>query len=110
MPDTQKSDGLSTYCKPCRSAHARAWRYGLDPEDVERMIHAQGGLCAICPARLADGYCVDHDHACCPGVKTCGACVRGLLCQECNRLVGKLESNPERLTKMLGYMKGRHDA
>ena len=108
MPDEKRSDGLSTYCKPCRSAHARAWRYGLDPADVERMIRAQGGTCRLCPARLADGYCVDHNHECCPGIKTCGECVRGLLCQECNKLIGKLESDGERLTKMIAYLKESH--
>ena len=102
--DASHADGLSTYCKPCRSAHARAWRYGLEPTDVERMVSEQGGACAVCPARLADGYCIDHDHACCPGAKTCGKCLRGLLCQECNKLLGKIESDPNRLDRMLAYI------
>lgn len=104
VPDPSHSDGLSTYCKPCRSAHMRAWRYGLEPSDLERMIHDQGGDCRLCPASLADGYCVDHDHGCCPDVKTCGACVRGLLCHECNKLLGKIETNPDRLVRMLAYL------
>lgn len=45
---------------------------------------------------------VDHDHKCCPvpkinGVaayhKTCGKCVRGVLCDKCNGCVGLYERN-----------------
>lgn len=102
------SDKLATYCKACHSAYARESRYNLTAEDLMAMIHQQGGTCRLCPARLADGYCVDHNHECCPGTKTCGECVRGLLCQECNKLIGKLESDRERLTKMLAYLKESH--
>lgn len=44
---------------------------------------------------------VDHDHKCCPVkydekgrtgyFKTCGLCVRGVLCNKCNTAVGKYE-------------------
>jgi hypothetical protein len=34
---------------------------------------------------------VDHDHSCCENIPTCGKCVRGLLCGQCNRMVGALE-------------------
>lgn len=27
---------------------------------------------------------VDHDHKCCSGDKSCGKCVRGILCPGCN--------------------------
>lgn len=103
VPDPSHSDGLSTYCKACRSAHARAWRYGLTPDDLARMVHDQDGHCLACPTVLADGFCVDHDHACCPGQKTCGECVRGLLCEECNKLLGKIEQDPDRLARLLAY-------
>ena len=51
---------------------------GLSIEDYDRLLAAQGGVCAICGAapktRRLD---TDHDH------KT--GTVRGLLCHRCNR-------------------------
>ena len=36
---------------------------------------------------------VDHDHACCPeGGRSCGKCIRGLLCMECNKYLGFYEN------------------
>lgn len=59
--------------------------YQLSPEEYEKLLSSQDGVCAICKKspksrRLA----VDHDHSCCPGKSTCGECVRGLLCISCN--------------------------
>lgn len=35
---------------------------------------------------------VDHDHKCCPGRKSCGRCIRGLLCDSCNLDLGIIEN------------------
>lgn len=32
---------------------------------------------------------IDHDHKCCPGHRSCGSCVRGIVCRSCNLLYGK---------------------
>lgn len=60
--------------------------YGLDWDQYQEMIRVQGGRCAIC-RRKPKQFCVDHDHSCCPGEKSCGKCVRGLLCRPCNRML-----------------------
>ena len=64
----------------------KAWhtrkRYGLSIDDVVRMNHQQGGLCARCgrPPKVGKTLFIDHDH------KT--GMVRGLLCPVCNNILG----------------------
>lgn len=55
---------------------------------------------------------VDHDHAHCPvpdrGRKTsCGQCVRGFLCADCNRALGMFQDDPEVLRRAAIYVEER---
>ena len=81
-----------------RSGKRKGYRlkalYGLTQEEYDRIFEAQRRCCAIClepppPSRLLS---VDHDHSCCPGERSCGRCVRGLLCVRCNALLHALEA------------------
>jgi hypothetical protein len=47
---------------------------------------------------------VDHDHRCCPGVTSCGSCIRGLLCVNCNQAIGKLKDDPKVIHSALRYL------
>jgi hypothetical protein len=64
--------------------------YGKTPEQVQEMLKAQGSCCAICKTTDpgTKGWVVDHDHECCPGTKSCGECIRGILCSRCNLGLG----------------------
>ena len=71
-----------------RRAHLKH-RYRLTDEEVDVLIDAQNGACAICGeppsgantrAHWNGKLCVDHDHD--------TGRVRGLLCNDCNLAVG----------------------
>ncbi|MBV9379965.1 MAG: hypothetical protein JOY82_01955 [Streptosporangiaceae bacterium] len=72
----------------------RLSRYGLTPEQFNRLLDIQGYACAMCHTPFEEGQPVflDHDHACCPDEKSsCGKCRRGLLCLSCNTAIGVIE-------------------
>lgn len=68
-------------------------QYKMTLEEYAWLWYEQQGKCAICQAE--DDLCVDHDHSCCSGKKSCGKCIRGLLCQTCNKALGFIENNLE---------------
>jgi hypothetical protein len=90
--------------------HQQTIRYGKPAGWYAEQLAAQGGVCAICgasPASAKRAFAVDHDHACCPGRHTCGNCVRGILCVQCNTALASVESNDDWIAKVLRYLE-RH--
>lgn len=83
-------------------------RFGITLDQYEAMLDSQGGGCAICGSRPQEGeprLAVDHDHDCCPASKkSCGKCVRGLLCGRCNRGIGYFDDRPETLERAATYV------
>lgn len=85
-----------TYNQCYRCSYLKS-AFGITNHDYKVMLAAQDGTCAICDRSCKTGrrLSVDHDHACCPGRKSCGDCVRGLLCYTCNAyLIGVYEKLP----------------
>lgn len=84
-----------------RHARASRWRnyYGIDLtlDGYDALFAAQRGVCAICqepdPRRALH---VDHDHA--------TGLVRGLLCGNCNRGIGYLRDNLDRIRTAAQYI------
>lgn len=74
-------------------------RYGLTPTDYAEMMRLQCGVCAVCgaPERWLH---VDHDHQ--------TGQVRALLCGNCNRALGLLNEEPERIGALAAYASGIH--
>ena len=112
--------GYESYCKKCavaRSAAYLAARPGLAREyqvkghygvSYRELFEKQGGVCAACGGTNPNGRAltVDHDHACCPDKRhSCGKCVRGLLCHNCNCALGYAGDDPERLVKLAEYLR-----
>lgn len=83
-------------------------KFGIERDDYERLLAEQGGACASCgcgPEGERYGiFCVDHDHACCPGQQSCGGCVRGLICTDCNMSIGRMKDDPMRLRGAADYI------
>lgn len=101
-----KGDGYSPRCKECRRWLAIQRNYGLSKTDFEALVENQGGLCAICEQpQTVDTFVVDHDHACCSDRgRSCGRCVRGLLCSYCNTAIGSLRDDPKILHSAIRYL------
>jgi len=73
---------------------SRLTSYGLTQEQFDLLLDAQGYSCGMCHEPFSEGQIinVDHDHACCnEKLRSCGRCVRGLLCITCNIALGHIE-------------------
>lgn len=106
---SNKTKYQHSYCISCRRARglqANLERYGLTPEQYVAMEKAQGGVCAICkePEKEKKRLAIDHDHSCCPGLKSCGKCVRGLLCTRCNKGIGVFADDAQLLISAANYL------
>ena len=80
--------------------------YKLTLERYNEMMAAQNYACAVCQKECKSerGLAVDHDHSCCPKNKSCGKCIRGLLCINCNRGLGMFQDDPVLLNRAIDYL------
>lgn len=82
----------------------RKWRmtnkYGITPDDYDRMLSEQNQACAICkatdPGTVHGFWHVDHCHD--------RGHVRGLLCNTCNLALGLMADDPARLRAAADYI------
>ena len=80
--------------------------YGLTLEQYNDLLAAHNHVCAICrvPNQSNRNLAIDHDHACCRGHKSCGKCIRGLLCGRCNSALERLETVDDWENKAREYL------
>jgi len=128
-------EGTQSRCKACYAEWGRMWRrknpararaivkryqknhpdrmrrtnriqnlksYGLTLETFDALLASQNGRCAICGTDKPNGpgkyFMVDHDH------KT--KKVRGLLCHNCNTIMGHSFDDADRLRRAIAYLEG----
>lgn len=125
----RKADGRETYCKPCASQRAKDWRkknpdyrknedkeqkrnyltkykHGISREDLLKILNEQDG-CKICGIELPESggkWYVDHDHNCCEKNTSCEKCRRGILCRDCNLMLGFAKDNADVLARSVEYL------
>lgn len=95
--------------------------HGLTLDQYQDLYERQRGMCAICGRQMVKGYDassvafskrgpkeggahIDHDHRCCAGSKSCGRCVRGLLCPKCNTGIACFLDDPKRMRSAIEYI------
>lgn len=122
MINKQQKDGLSCYCRECQHKKSAAYReknrekiranyrsaalkfklkkFGLTLDKYVDMLIEQKGCCAICnisDIKYKRAFDIDHNH------KT--GKVRGLLCKQCNFLVGLSQESFLIINKLKQYLK-----
>ncbi len=84
-------------------------KFNLTSGEFDLILEGQGWKCANsgCSNVWGEGdrrFHVDHDRGCCPTDKTCGECVRGILCPGCNTALGHVNDDMEKLMGLIEYL------
>jgi hypothetical protein len=110
------NDGYNHYCKKCENERGRIKYtvpkykesrkyytieklYGLTKNTYLSMLHEQKNMCKICDCELKNDKKTHVDHCHKTGK------VRGLLCSDCNGILGKVNDNIFILMKCIDYLK-----
>lgn len=80
-----------------RNAHLLR-KFGITLEQHDAMLATQGNACIICRRPFTKTPHVDHCHA--------SGQVRGLLCSDCNPMLGFARDNPAVLKAAAEYLEG----
>lgn len=91
--NSKKYAGTSRGRRMRRLARARR-KYGIDPSGFQFLERIAAGKCMVC--RVRPHTDIDHDH---PTGK-----VRGLLCAQCNRMLGFAKDSPAVLRAGAAYL------
>lgn len=93
-----------------------AERYKLNLDQLKALLTRANWSCEICGIRFEvlngspydqTAMCIDHDHNCCSTNYTCGKCVRGVLCRNCNSMIGFARDQTDRLAQGMRYLEER---
>jgi len=79
-----------------------SWKrlYGISEDEYNEMLVTQNFRCAMCgihQSKLNKSLSVDHNHA--------TGEIRGLLCSDCNFILGHAKDNPGTLQAGINYLR-----
>lgn len=94
----QKSRGICT-------VHSKKM-YDYNLSVIQILMLNDVTQCPICGDGVTpDTLNIDHDHACCPeNSRSCGECVRGVLCGMCNRGLGSFRDNIKSMERAIEWV------
>jgi hypothetical protein len=115
-------DGRRGTCKSCHASYMKQYYYEnpektkrknkqirhnwkkhrISEEQYNNLLSLYGGKCHSC--KINNATSIDHNHACCPGGYSCGECVRGVLCHNCNSSLGLLKDSRQNIIGLLQYI------
>lgn len=103
----------SEYSREVRQPRRRIHGHGLTPEEFAQLVEDQDGRCYLCnellDAENQRRIHIDHDHSCCRGRWSCGACVRGIACAGCNKAIARYGDSPERMEQAAAALRAANE-
>ena len=110
----RNKDGLSWCCKICMRTYNKRYEqenavilsekrkvrklakfYGISMDEYGSMLDTQSNLCSICGTEMSKPH-IDHCHK--------SGKVRGILCRDCNLVLGFAKDKPDILRKAAEYL------
>jgi hypothetical protein len=79
-------------------------RHGITQEWFDLKMEEQDGKCAVCHQTFTETPHIDHNHECCPQLKSCDKCRRGLLCEDCNLGLGRFKDDTAVMSSAIQYV------
>jgi hypothetical protein len=78
-------------------------RHHITKEIYDNLLSKHDGKCWICKDSKA--VHIDHDHSCCNNNSfSCGKCIRGVLCSNCNTAIGLLKDDVDLIKETIKYI------
>lgn len=99
----KRNDNKREYKNKINSRKDFNWKkHKISEETFNIMVAKFDGKCYAC--RTNEARSIDHDHSCCPTYRSCGKCVRGILCVQCNTALGLLKDSTDRIYRLIEYL------
>jgi len=86
----------------CGYHNSMARNYNITVEQMLKLYAT--GVCGNPYCDNTEPLDIDHDHSCCPDRGSCGKCIRGLICRECNHALGRVHDSPQKLRGLIEYL------